>query len=361
MALYNQVYGKYTPGTGSWLSDELYHKGKKNMYDREVLESYKSIIGTDLKRINVLNNISKFKVMDVGTGRQAIALKELGAHSVDHYDISLTNIKNFKTYIKKNKLSISSSHSDICNKNFNKKKKYNFIYLQGVIQHVSNPFDAIKNLSNALCQNGILWFYNYQAGAINHIYIEAFREILKDKIDFNILSNFLYTAGFNSKEVDNILDNYGCKYRYLIKNEHYQKYLKKCGLLKYYSKDVVDQSKGLDLKITTNACISAYKKEYNTPNELKSPNINHVDHFNPKNYIIDQQSFIASINIIKNHIIQGLQTASLSNYDLISICLPLFRGYLSNKSIQPIDIAKKNITNSFQSCFYLLKKLKNFK
>ena len=45
MKLYNQVYGKYTAGTGSWLDDELYEKGKKNIYNNEVLEYYKSIMG----------------------------------------------------------------------------------------------------------------------------------------------------------------------------------------------------------------------------------------------------------------------------------------------------------------------------
>ena len=32
-------------------------------------------------------------VMDVGSGRQSIALLSLGAKSVDHYDISANNIK----------------------------------------------------------------------------------------------------------------------------------------------------------------------------------------------------------------------------------------------------------------------------
>ena len=126
MKLYNQVYGKYTAGTGSWLDDELYEKGKKNIYNKEVLEYYKSIISIDLNRIGILNNIKKLAIMDVGTGRQAIALCKLGAKSVDHYDISLTNIKNLKNFIRKNKLPLKSKHADICKNGFNGKKKIRF-------------------------------------------------------------------------------------------------------------------------------------------------------------------------------------------------------------------------------------------
>ena len=55
--------------------------------------------------------------MDVGTGRQALALYKLGAKNVDHYDISQTNIKNFTRYLKANNIPIIIS--DICDINFN--------------------------------------------------------------------------------------------------------------------------------------------------------------------------------------------------------------------------------------------------
>ena len=354
MKLYNQVYGKYTAGTGSWLNDEVYEKGKNNIYNREILEYYKSIISIDLSRINLLGSLNKLKVMDVGTGRQAIALYELGAHSVDHYDISLTNTKNFNNYINKNRLSIRSIHADICKPKFNDNKKYDFIYLQGIIQHVKNPFEAIENLSKATNINGVLWFYNYQAGAVNHIYIEAFREILSNNIDQSILSNYLMLAGFSAKNVDSILDNYGCTYRHLIKNKSYKNHLQKCGFTEFYSKDMINQSNGLDLRVTTNACITGHKKKTNIISFLKTPTIKHIDHFNSKNYILEQQKFIDEVSHIKNKINYELKKITLSNYDLISICLPLFRGYLFNKTIQPFEETKINILNSFKSSLYLL-------
>ena len=359
MALYNQVYGKYTAGTGSWLDNATYEKGKKNIYDAKVLEYFKSIISIDLSRINLLNKINNLEIMDVGTGRQAISFYELGAKSVDHYDISLTNVKNLKKYVKKNKLPIRSFHSDICNTNFNNKKKYNFIYLQGIIQHVSNPFAAITNLSNACKKEGILWFYNYQVGAINHIYIEAFRYILANKIDYRTLTNILFTSGFNSKAVDSILDNYGCNYRHLIKNSAYHKHLANCGFSKFYSKDEIDQSNGIDLRVTTNACIAGYKKKSSELNNIIPPKIKHVNHFDPKNYILSQQSFIKEFNLLNSKILCNLKGKKLSNYDLISICMPLFRGYLLNKNIQPFQESKQNIINSFKSCLFLLKNRRN--
>ena len=39
MTLYNQVYGKYSLGTGFWLEEPLFIKGKKHPYDDDIIES----------------------------------------------------------------------------------------------------------------------------------------------------------------------------------------------------------------------------------------------------------------------------------------------------------------------------------
>ena len=100
---YNQVYGKYSLGTGSWLSDELFELGKTSIYDERIIKSYVKQVSKDLKLISVIEKIKKLNVMDVGTGRQALALSQLGAKSINHFDISEANVNQFRDFLKKKK------------------------------------------------------------------------------------------------------------------------------------------------------------------------------------------------------------------------------------------------------------------
>ena len=183
---YNQVYGKYSLGTGGWLDDSLFEKGQKDVYSKSIIDSYIKQVSLDLNRIG-LKNLDKLSIMDVGTGRQALAFHAMGAKKITHYDISDTNVKEFSHYTKLNNIPINSFHEDICNINFNKNEKFDFIYLQGIIQHVKDAYAAIKNLSEASLQNSKIWFYNYQAGPLCHLYVEALRMIAPDNINYEDL------------------------------------------------------------------------------------------------------------------------------------------------------------------------------
>ena len=120
MKFYNQIYGNKSVGAGSWMSKKLFKENLINPFSKNVIKSFKKPISKDFKRIKVLKKLKNFDVMDVGSGRQALAILEMGAKSVDHYDISLNNINKFRKILKNKKL-IRTIHADICKKNFNKK------------------------------------------------------------------------------------------------------------------------------------------------------------------------------------------------------------------------------------------------
>ena len=262
MIKYNQVYGKHSLGTGSWMKDDMFELGAKDPYNNKIIKSYITQLAKDLDRIAIKDKLKDINTMDVGTGRQALALYKLGAKNVDHYDISQTNIKNFTRYLKANNIPINSYHSDICDINFNNDVTYDFIYLQGIIQHVRSPYNAIENLSKACNKNAILWFYNYQAGPLIQLYVETLRKILPlNYLNLKSLSEQLLSLGLNFKEVDVLLDDCGCTYRHLIKNEIYNQALNKFGFERFFTKDVADQSEGLDLSTFRDACISGFIKK----------------------------------------------------------------------------------------------------
>ena len=51
---YNQIYGKWSLGTGYWLKGKLFKTSKENIFDKQIIDSYKSQILNDLYRMNLV-------------------------------------------------------------------------------------------------------------------------------------------------------------------------------------------------------------------------------------------------------------------------------------------------------------------
>ena len=345
---YNQVYGKYSLGTGGWIEDSLFEKGQKDVYGKSIIDSYIKQVSLDLERIGVKKDLDKISIMDVGTGRQALALYAMGAKKITHYDISYTNVKEFSHYTKLNNIPIDSYHEDICNRNFNNNEKFDFIYLQGIIQHVKDAYMAIENLSKASHLNSKMWFYNYQAGPLNHLYVEVLRKVLPNNINYEDLILKLKKYNLSAKNIDTIVDDLGCTFRNLISNDSYKKALEKFGYVRYYTKDVAEQSKGLDLKLKRTACISAFKKTNNFQESIKvnSTDLTHLDHFDPKNFLPEQRSYVNHANIIFQEIINKNIKVNLPESNFVDVCIPLLKGLALQDINKPfIENQKKLIDN----------------
>ena len=99
--MYNQIYGKFSQGTGSWLGNKDFIRFKNSFVDKQILETYEVQIMQDLLRIKKLKKIKDMSVLDIGSGRQALAFENLSAKKVDLIDISQFNINRFKNYKKK--------------------------------------------------------------------------------------------------------------------------------------------------------------------------------------------------------------------------------------------------------------------
>ena len=330
MKLYNQIYGNLSRGAGSWMKKSTFNLMEKNDYRNKIIGSYKKQVSLDLQRIKLKNFLKKIDIMDVGSGYQALAFKVLGAKSVDHYDISKYNIKNFKYFLSKTNININSHLADICNKNFNKDKTYDFIYLQGIIHHTKNPINALKNLENSLRKLGIIWLYHYQPTSALYFYILALREIFKKK-DLLELKKILHNLNYDLQKVNFIMDDLGCDYIHLFSSEFYEKVMIKLGFKNFYKKDYIKINKGINYNINKPSCLTAYKKINKKRNikKLKLPVKFNV--FNFRNYIKIQQDDIKKISFLKQKILTFLRKKKLNNKEKFQLVKPLFDGYFSYK------------------------------
>jgi len=358
MKNYNQVYGKFTQGTGSWLSDKLFLIGMKNPYDKKVIDSYISVVAGDLSKLDI-NSINGMHVMDVGSGRQTLALNKLGAKFVTHYDISKSNIKNFKTYLKKNNIKkIKSKHIDICKKNFNQGDKYDLVYLQGIIQHVKNPKQAIINIASSCKYKSKIWFYYYQVGSIHQLYAEMYRSILKDKINPLIIRDILHLMGISIKDTNILIDDISCSYRHLISSDYYDGLFNELGFTKIFKKDVIDHSKGINLRITQAACIAGFEKNKQNINIFpKYSQPKKIDLFDYKNYIREQHSLIKKLRSIQIKIDNILNKNKFSDIELILIAMPIIKNSLKVRISDPFIDLKESIIISFEKSYSIAKKI----
>tara|TARA_A100001015_G_scaffold319094_1_gene440956 strand:+ start:2653 stop:3204 length:552 start_codon:yes stop_codon:yes gene_type:complete len=160
----------------------------ENAFSKKNLKIYKKIILRDLKRMNIKKKQFKdLSVLDVGTGRQALIFEELGFKEIYVINNNQKNIKRLKNFLKNSNSKIKANFIDLCSVKFSKvKKKFDLIYLHGIIQHVSDQKKAIDNCIDKLNERGLIWLYFYQFGCIKYLYIDLARKLIKkSKISIN--------------------------------------------------------------------------------------------------------------------------------------------------------------------------------
>ena len=215
----NNFYGSLTSGAGTRLTKKLFFE-----YSPESINLYKISILNDLKRTKI--PIKKnFNILDVGTGRQALAFSKITKGSIDHIDLSNIHVKKTKSVVKK--LKIKNLNSICANLDYYKKlekNKYDLIYLQGIIQHFKNPQKAMENILPSLKVGGYAFLYIYKSGTfrqfIDHLIRLSIRKIFKRSIkikDIIELKKKLLKKK-NVYLIDNFIDSIFVEFSWLFNN-----------------------------------------------------------------------------------------------------------------------------------------------
>lgn len=141
---------------------------KKNYtYDIDTLNYSKELLEKDLYRLGIkdLEEVKKYSAINVGTGSESIALSQLGAKMTYHMDVSKVAVNSLTKYILDNEIdNISTNLFDLCSINNMDfiKEKCDIVYLNGVLQHLYNPLNAMINIANSMKRNGRIFIRTYR-------------------------------------------------------------------------------------------------------------------------------------------------------------------------------------------------------
>lgn len=357
--MYNQVYGKFSTASGVWLKNKSYKNSKENIFTDEIIETYETKVLQDLMRMNLEKKIKDMSVMDVGSGRHSLALERLGAKKIDLVDISKANYVRMKKFISKNKTIIKNFNNDICSSSFKIwKRKYDLIYLDGVIQHTKSPAIALNNLCDKLDKNGIIYLYFYQFGNPLNIHRDIARKIfLKKKIKITESISF-FKNKYKPKIVDSIIDNLGCDYCHILPSSYYLDLMKSLGFKMYWSKDIYNRKPSI--RISRRSCLSAFRKTQKK--NLK--NFNYLrrkmsfDLYDFKNYHKEDEKLIKNINKLK-YILINLVEKKISKKKSLEIINLFISQILTENLLDNYKMKSKNLEKTFKKAILMLSMKKN--
>src|SRR5262245_20319612 len=243
------VYGKYTMGSGNILDDK--DRVWSTLADESVVASYRQSMRRDLDKAGIpVAALANWHVMDVGTGRQALAFLNMGAQRVSHFDISSENVARVEAHIAVHGLAkrLDTICCDLVETDLGR-ARFDFIYLNGIAQHFSDVGRGLVNCIRALKPGGLLWLYFYRSGSFDQFFVYMLRNLVGGSnvaVDAALTRDHYAAARlfFAPDARDNYLtsiymDGVFTRYAHLYTVETYLDFARDCGL------EVVSSS-GLD-------------------------------------------------------------------------------------------------------------------
>ena len=217
------LYGRYSFG---------------NQYDRLLDETFireitLPIIEEDLRIAGMLDDIRNLDTLDVGTGRQALCMALLNAKSVHHYDLSKFHVSRFSKIIeeKYGHLPIRTTYLDICKSKL-PKEAYDFVYLNGIVQHFSNTSAGLKNCAASVRLGGRIWVYFYRSGTFKWFVCSMIRRLLNAQYldDSFVASALVYSDGQLADDIVScIMDDFFAPYIHLYSPFQYMDFMELLG------------------------------------------------------------------------------------------------------------------------------------
>ncbi len=292
---------------------ETYNLIYQDLYshNKRLLQIRKKVIKKNLREAQI-TNFEKLDVMDVGTGIQAYILHLLKFKNINHYDINSNAIE------KLNNLKIPNLTSEYKDLNYEKiNKKFDLIYLYGVLHHIKSYNNFLNNIINNLKNNGKIFLRIYRSGSFA-FYIVDFIRKFSDRGDFlNLLKKKTKNIEADSIYAD-FIDDVLVPNLYLFDINSLISNLNSHGLKLIFNSDFKDydhsggkQIQGISLCFQKK---SAYKET------KKSFNIDCVDQLKSLNY---KESYIIQNNLLLDFILKNKKR--VDKVSKFKFCISLYK------------------------------------
>ncbi len=264
------VYGRYSLGSGSILDDK--DRVWSALADESVVASYRQSMRRDLDKAGIpLAALAKWHVMDVGTGRQALAFLDMGAQRVSHFDISHENVARVETHIAAQGMRdrLETKCCDLVDTDLGR-DRFDFIYLNGIVQHFSDVGRGLANCIRALKPGGLLWLYFYRSGTFDQFFVYMLRNLVGGSNvtadaammrDHYAAARMFFAADARDNYLTSIyMDGVFTRYAHLYTVETYLEFARVCGLEIVSSSGLDPLGRSVDHYFARNAGVVTLRK-----------------------------------------------------------------------------------------------------
>jgi SAM-dependent methyltransferase len=157
------------------------------------LDASRRSIREDLALIGIpARKLPHLTVLNVGTGREALILHELGFGHVEHVDLSPLAVASVASLRESSEAysSINTAQLDICADPLPIDRPLDLVYLNGVLHHLHNPAAAIDHILACAHADTILFFRVYRSGSLLFFVVDFIRAFVRydDRVEFHALA-----------------------------------------------------------------------------------------------------------------------------------------------------------------------------
>lgn len=342
MAQIVDVYGKYSLGSGAVLANA--DKVWSALADPDVLASYESSMRRDLIKSGIaVEKLRDWHVMDVGTGRQALAFLNMGARSVSHFDISAENVERVSAYIDETQIGgrLNTQCCDLVTTDLGT-EQYNFVYLNGIAQHFSDVGRGLENCIRALKRGGFLWLYFYRSGTFDNFVLYLLRDLAygsniasdpKVLREYFLASLMTYSEDARNNYLSSIfMDGVFTRYAHLYTPATYLRFADACGLEVVSSSGLDPLGRDVDHYFARAATVVTLLKTHSDADLSSIRGIlapeREIDQLDPSHY--DDPGILRTIELY-HKVRSRLRTPSVPKSVTIAVVLRIFH-FLASKS-----------------------------
>tara|TARA_B100000242_G_scaffold294282_1_gene275983 strand:+ start:1299 stop:2342 length:1044 start_codon:yes stop_codon:yes gene_type:complete len=323
---------------------DVYAKIYKDFYvfSEEALNYTRNIIRKNLSESNIsLENLKNINVLNIGPAREARVFSELGAKNVFHFDISETAVNALNKLKESNPTfsNIFSNLVDACSPNSLKTKhKIDYVYLAGVLHHLHDPCQAIKNILYCVSPECKLFFRIYRSGSFGFYITDFIRKFITYE-DLNDIhrrfSEKFENNNYNKQLAADLHDNFFVPILNLFDPKEIDKFFQKLDF-KLIHRDEYVSYEHSSIEHSSQGTTLIYETKDFTLSKLSriTEFPPHLDQINDIKY---SEEFILNTNILMNKFLKNINL--FSKKEILDLALDLYREsqLYRKKEFQPTE------------------------